>query len=284
MLSRLFVITILFSFYLGNCQDSVNDYKYVLIPQEYEFLKETDQYQLNSLSKFLFEKYGFEAFIKGSDLPEDLSKDRCKAMTAAVEKKSGLFTTKLIIILKNCDGDIIFTSEEGTSREKEFKVAYHEALRNAFKSVEQINYKYVGDSDKTKSVTAPQNMEIGENSPLQKAEQVQDNTQVGKPDSAADVMDLKQAGSSPDSLEMTYLLGSKQFVLKKALYGFDLLTIRNNQKTMLGKIYKAKKENLYLIDAAAYSGLGYFDEYNNFIIERINPASDQLIIDTLARQ
>ena len=38
-------------------QTSINDYKYVVVPKSYEFSQEQDQYQLNSLSKFLFEKH-----------------------------------------------------------------------------------------------------------------------------------------------------------------------------------------------------------------------------------
>jgi hypothetical protein len=44
--------------------------------------------------------------------------------------------------LKDCQGNIIFKSKEGKSREKEFQVAYDEALRNAFASLNDEPYKY----------------------------------------------------------------------------------------------------------------------------------------------
>ena len=37
-------------------QKSVNNYKYIVVPHQFEFLRSPDQYQLNSLAKFLFEK------------------------------------------------------------------------------------------------------------------------------------------------------------------------------------------------------------------------------------
>jgi hypothetical protein len=40
--------------------------------------------------------------------------------------------TKLKIVLKDCKNNILFTSEEGTSREKQYAVAYNQALRSAF--------------------------------------------------------------------------------------------------------------------------------------------------------
>ena len=48
----------------------------------------------------------------------------------------------LKIQLKNCDGEVVYTSEEGLSREKNYKKAYHEALRMAFKFLEAKNYRY----------------------------------------------------------------------------------------------------------------------------------------------
>ena len=46
-------------------QVNLNDYKYVIVPKKYDFLKEADQYQINSLSKFLFNKYGFQTLMEG---------------------------------------------------------------------------------------------------------------------------------------------------------------------------------------------------------------------------
>jgi hypothetical protein len=44
--------------------------------------------------------------------------------------------------LKDCQGNIIFKSKEGKSREKEYHVAYNEALRDAFTSLKDVAYKY----------------------------------------------------------------------------------------------------------------------------------------------
>lgn len=123
-------------------QTNLNQYKYVVVPNKFDFLNEADQYQLNSLSKFLFEKYGFIALKEGGNYPEDINKNRCLALKSNVTKDSGLFKTKLTIELKDCNDRIVYTSEVGESREKEYKMAYNEALRDAFKSIEALNYKY----------------------------------------------------------------------------------------------------------------------------------------------
>ncbi|MGC1205496.1 MAG: hypothetical protein WA839_11500 [Flavobacteriaceae bacterium] len=130
------VVTSVFS------QSNLNDYKYVIVAKKYDFLKEADQYQLNSLSKFLFNKYGFEALMEGEKYPEDLLKNRCLALNADALKDPGMFKTKISIELTDCNDQVVYTSGLGISREKEYKKSYTEAIRDAFKSFEEVNYKY----------------------------------------------------------------------------------------------------------------------------------------------
>lgn len=128
-------------------QKSINNYKYVIVPNKYDFSKEKDQYQLNSLTQFLFEKSGFVAIMEGDEYPEDLNFNRCLAMKADVIKGSGMFTTKLTVLLKDCNEKKIYETAEGNSREKEYKVAYNKALREAFKSFDSLNYSYTPSDD-----------------------------------------------------------------------------------------------------------------------------------------
>ena len=128
-------------------QSSLNDYKYVIVPNKFDFLKEENQYQLNSLAAFLFKKYGFIALKEGHAYPSDLSSNRCLALRLNVTKDSGIFKTKLNVKLKDCNSQVIYTSEVGESREKEYKKAYNEALRNAFKSFETVQYTYIPNAN-----------------------------------------------------------------------------------------------------------------------------------------
>ncbi len=142
-----FLITSVFS------QNSINSYKYVIVPYKFDFLKTKNQYQLNDLTKFLFEKYGFEAIMEGSDYPADLMTNRCLALKSDVFKDSGMFKTKLKVELKDCNDKVVYTSKIGESRVKEFKTAYNLALRDAFKSIEALNYKYQPNEKITSIVT-----------------------------------------------------------------------------------------------------------------------------------
>src|SRR5690606_37434009 len=81
-------------FSLSSFGQDLSNYSYVVVPEKFSFLKEADQYQLNSLTKFLFEKNGFEAFIEGEEAYLALGPDRCDWRYADVFSDSGLFCNR----------------------------------------------------------------------------------------------------------------------------------------------------------------------------------------------
>lgn len=123
-------------------QESINNYKYVVIPTKYDFLKSEDQYQVNSLTKFLFNKYGFTAFMDNEQFSEDLNNNRCLALYADVVEHNAFMKTKLQIDLKDCNNKLIQSSKIGETREKEYTKAYNLALRDAFETFQFSNYNY----------------------------------------------------------------------------------------------------------------------------------------------
>ncbi|MCL6462063.1 MAG: hypothetical protein I4O51_09365 [Flavobacterium micromati] len=133
-----------------NYAQSVNDYKAVIIPLQYKFLKSENQYRLNTATKFNLTKAGFVSFYKNENLTADYS-DRCSLLYADVEKEGGFLITKLYLTLKDCNDKVIFKSIVGKSKEKDFQLAYMEALNQAFQSVYALRYKYSGVSAKSES-------------------------------------------------------------------------------------------------------------------------------------
>ncbi|APG66352.1 hypothetical protein LPB136_00190 [Tenacibaculum todarodis] len=128
-------------------EKNINNYKYIIIPTQFEWLSSPDKHQVNSLTKFLFKKYGFTAFFTNEGFPKDLSIDRCLALTANITDDSGMLNTKNSIILRDCSNNIIFTSNQGKSKLKDYKKAYHEAIRKAFVSIQKLNYSYIPVKD-----------------------------------------------------------------------------------------------------------------------------------------
>ena len=147
-LSLLFFITV-----AGFSQQAdINNYKYIIVSNRFEFVKKVDQYQTSSLTKFLLAKKGFEVYLSNEKLPDDLALNRCLALTANVVDESKLFTVKQKIVLKDCYGNLVYASDLGKSKEKDYKKSFHEAIRNAYKSMEELEYSYVPKKDVIKDI------------------------------------------------------------------------------------------------------------------------------------
>lgn len=156
-------VSILLLFVTISFGQTVNNYKAVIVPVKYEWLKIENQYRLNTLTKFNLEKAGFTVFYNKETLPIEYS-NRCDLLFANVEKENGFLISKLFITLKDCNDRLVFKSEVGKSRDKDYKAAYNEALNEAFKSVNALKYKYSGVSEKqennqTNSVTVTQSQQ-----------------------------------------------------------------------------------------------------------------------------
>lgn len=127
-----------------SAQKTLNDYKYVIIPMKYEFLNEENKYRLNTITKHHLVKMGFEAFYDNENLPSEAAGDRCSRLYVNVENEKGFLKTKLSIVFKDCDNKTVYKSESGSSKDKEYKNAYPEALEDAFASLKKFGYKYNG--------------------------------------------------------------------------------------------------------------------------------------------
>lgn len=149
-----FLIFLFFFSTITGQEINLNKYKYIIVNDKFDFVRQTDGYQTSSLTRFLFEKKGFEAFIENSKMPDDLQNNRCKALFADVKDDSGLLRTKLYIELKDCNGKLLYTSPKGSSKEKKYVKAYRISIREAFESISKMDYKYDG-SLSTKQTTAP---------------------------------------------------------------------------------------------------------------------------------
>ncbi len=136
MNSKNIAITVLFliSSFIGFSQKTMSDYSYIEVPEVYEFLQKKDQYQLNSLTKFLFNKYGFNAYFS-NELP---NVKKCDGLYADLETHLGFTYTKIVVVVKDCNGVELYRSAEGRSKLKDYKKTYHQALRNAFASFEGL--------------------------------------------------------------------------------------------------------------------------------------------------
>ena len=89
----------------------VSDYKYVVIPQIFDFLAKKDEYNLNTITKMMFEKKGFEVYFEGEEMPFEAKMDRCKVLYADLISNSKFLSTGITIVIKNCVNQEVFKSD-----------------------------------------------------------------------------------------------------------------------------------------------------------------------------
>ncbi len=247
----LFVLVSLTSLVFG--QKSINNYKYVIVSDSYDFVEGKDRYQLNSLTKFLFNKYGFTAFMITDSLPEDLFDNRCLALYADAEKLPGkLFKTEVKILLKDCYGQLVHESEIGATKEKMFEKAYNYAIRNAFESFEFINYKYQPTSENANAQIVVNEKPKEDNQDVSTSEIVKKSTEIGK------VSEIKteEKAISPEIIEET------TYYAQTTADGYRII---DNEPKLIMILLRTAKENTFTVkdkNAIVYleNGFWYYSE------------------------
>lgn len=143
-------LTFLFGILQFGFSQQNTDYQYIIIPKQFSFQKEVNQFNLNILSKFLLEKNNFKC-VWDDKIPEN--SNSCDGLRFNIINNSNLLKTKLIATLTDCKGNVVYTSQEGKSGEKDFKKGYSEALRKALANTNSISMKKITPDKKEDNVT-----------------------------------------------------------------------------------------------------------------------------------
>lgn len=138
MKKLLFVLLLFSSFCFAQ---NVNNFRAVIIPLKFDFIRTNNQYRVCTISKSYLTTAGFPAYYSNEILPKEYS-DRCDLLYYDIVKENAFLATKMYIELKDCTGKLIYKSETGYSKEKDTELAYADALKKAFVSVANLNYKY----------------------------------------------------------------------------------------------------------------------------------------------
>lgn len=126
---------------------SVNDYQYVFVPNRFTGFSETNQYNLNTITKIMLKKYGFKSYMATDSVPDEIINNSCKKLYADAVKGTSPFKAQLKVVLKDCKDKVVYETGFGVSKDKDLRKAYYEALLDAFKSFGSLKYKYNGKND-----------------------------------------------------------------------------------------------------------------------------------------
>lgn len=161
-MKKVVLIIGLFLSFVSVAQES---YKYIIIPSQFSFFTEPNKYGLNELTKSFFQSEGFEVYYDNEKLPDELSKNRCLALYANALENNNMFVTKIHFELKDCTNNVLLKSELGTSREKQYKLAYTQTFREALSSLKgKINFKKADEIQNVEVVETPKEVvEVSKN-------------------------------------------------------------------------------------------------------------------------
>ncbi|WP_136668906.1 hypothetical protein [Flavobacterium sp. H122] len=123
---------------------SLNDYNMAIIPAKFSFQKSDNEYRVNATVKAFLKEKGFVAYLSTDNLPEGFLDYKCNKIYVDGVEENTMFVTKIKFVFKDCYGTVLFSTDLGESREKEYAVSYNLAAIQALKTFEKAKYKYSG--------------------------------------------------------------------------------------------------------------------------------------------
>lgn len=244
MMKKTFMILFFACYFLQiNAQQSINDYKYVIVEKQFHFQNEENQYNLNELTRFLLKKNGFKPILESDIYPKDLKSNYCLALKSEI-KASGFLNTKVVITLKDCNNNVLFETY-GTTKEKDIEKAYSYGIRKAFEGFKGIDYNYIPKDDVVNSDDAEV---IAKNE--------KDTKEVEELKAEIEVLKNEKAAKTVIGVEALGTVGSSTKIKKskkKAIYleaiavdnGFNL--VNSESKKVIHILIKTGMDNVFTV-------------------------------------
>ena len=245
--------------------EDLNYFKYVVIPIQFKFQKEDNEYLINSLVKHLLNEQGFETFMDVEDKPKDLKFNNCLAVYVDLQSESESFfslQTELNLIFRDCNNQIIFESE-GQSKVKDFKESYHDALYKAFEIFEGSNFYY--EYNGKNSYDSSKFEEEEQKSPIQKEPKKETK-------SFEETVKEKLIG--------TYSLFNEEYSISKIEAGYILTNTATAEKKAFINV---TSNNSLLFNSDTINGTLVINDDGDLEVEYFNNASGKVEKATLYR-
>ncbi len=244
-------------------QKSLSDYSYVIVSEQFEFQKEKDKYELNSLTKFLFNKYGFHAYFD-REVPSNVN--RCDGLWVEAEGTPGFIYTKAQLVIRDCNGFEVYRTIFGKSKVKDYKGAYYECVREAFEEIKNLEIQQ-------KEISNSENVLASKTNETDNVKNTSETKIVSIPiENPNTKLQVTSTENIPANKYTNYSNSGKSYLLRKTSKGFNLYQEVENiddDLQLVGKL-TITPTSINFIDVDNKELLAYFDASKNLIIEDIN--------------
>lgn len=240
-----------------NASAQLNEYKYIVVPKRFEAFKSVNQHNTSVLVKYLLSQEGFNVVYDDAQ-PMELRTDPCLGVYTKLNNTSSLLATKVIIDLVDCENQLVYTSQEGKSKKKDYKEAYAEAIDEAMWSFRGLDYEYYPsrkDEETTKAVMispAEETVETVETVETEEAEDLTPSEDV-QPVADSSVEEISETNESVS----TSTSGTDVWYAQELDWGYQL--VDSTPKVRM-KLYKTSLSDVYLAESEGKKGVVYQKE------------------------
>jgi hypothetical protein len=119
----------IFVLFLFSIHSFAQQNKVIIISNKYEFQKEKNTYNINTMLKAILVSNNYQVFFEDEVLPVEIAQNRCKALAGVLVDNSNMFLTKMKFQIKDCQNNLLFETAEVKTREKDIQNAYIEIIK-----------------------------------------------------------------------------------------------------------------------------------------------------------
>ena len=118
----------IFVLFLFSIHSFAQQNKVIIISNKYEFQKEKNTYNINTMLKAILVSNNYQVFFDDEVLPVEIAQNRCKALAGVLVDNSNMFLTKMKFQIRDCQNNLLFETAEVKTREKDIQNAYIEIV------------------------------------------------------------------------------------------------------------------------------------------------------------
>lgn len=118
----------IFVLFLFSIHSFAQQNKVIIISNKYEFQKEKNTYNINTMLKAILVSNNYQVFFEDEVLPVEIAQNRCNALAGVLVDNSNMFLTKMKFQIKDCQNNLLFETAEVKTREKDIQNAYIETI------------------------------------------------------------------------------------------------------------------------------------------------------------